>query len=97
MSHTAGLSYSERFKERDDGRWQRRADPDSFTWQARSLDLTLTFSSPSLPFPGTQEPEDAPKHMTYLMNIVKIWRSDILPRCLSGPLVLLQHILATVW
>lgn len=68
MSHTVGLYYSERLKERDDRRWQRWADPDSLTRQARSLYLTLTFSSSSLPFSGTQESEDAPKHMTYLMN-----------------------------
>lgn len=75
MSHT--VYYSERFQERDDRRWQRWGDPDGFTWQAGSPDLTLAFSSPSLPFSGTQEPEDAPKRMAYLKDLVRIWkRSD---------------------
>lgn len=57
----------------------------------RSPDLTVTFSSPSLPFSGTQkELEDAPKHMTYLMNTVKMWRSDNLPPMLVGTAGLLR-------
>lgn len=55
-----------------------------FQGRPKSLDLTLTFSSPSLSS-GTQETEDGPKHMMHLMNKVKIWRSvDNLPQNLLG-------------
>lgn len=96
MSHTVGLYYSETFKDRDDRRWQRWAEPDSFHGRPRSLDLALTSSSPLLPFwypgdPGWSQIHDVFDERKSRPGGV------ITPSVLVGTVGLLQPILAAVW